>query len=102
VDGDSTIDVSATEDGFSCFAFFPPDRLAPKTLADCQHQQGPDGTVFVVVRVEVHRQDIWLIAENVHGQAQSWYADPDVISERKPAFAREQRAWLARTERRAH
>jgi hypothetical protein len=102
VDGDSTMDLCATDDGFSCFAFFPPERLAPETVAACGVQRGPDGTVFVTVRLEVKLQDVWMIAETVGGQAHTWYSDPAVIATRKLAFLNEQRAWLRPTERREH
>ena len=94
IDGDSTLDVRATEDGLSCFAFFPPARLAPETVAACGVQAGPDGTPFVIVRLEVRQQDIWLVAETVSGEAQPWFCDLEVIATRRSAFAHDQKAWL--------
>ena len=97
MDGDSTLNVCATEDGVSCLAFFPPDRLAPETVSACGVQSRPDGTPFVPVRLEAKRQDIWLIAERVGGTAQKWYCEPEVLARRKLAFLREQNAWLQHT-----
>ena len=97
MDGDSTLNVCATEDGLSCLAFFPPYRLAPETVSACGVQSRPDGTPFVTVRLEAKRQDIWLIAERVGGTVQKWYCEPEVLARRKLAFLREQKAWLQHT-----
>jgi hypothetical protein len=76
---------------------YPPDRLAPETRAGLLVQQAPDGTDFVTVRLDVKLRDVWLIAEIVGGVAQSWFSEPEVMVERKLAFAHEQEAWLRET-----
>src|SRR6185436_16199846 len=72
VDADSMRDLSATDEMFSCVALFPPDRLTPGMVAACGRQRGPNGKLVVAVRLDVHLQDVWLVAEMVAGHAQIW------------------------------
>jgi len=102
LDSDLTLNVCATKDGLSCFAFFPPDRLTPETVALCGMLSGPGGTSLVAVRLEAKREDIWLIAETLGGAAQKWYCEPEVLAKRKLAFLREQKAWMGDAGRSLH
>jgi len=102
MDGHSTLDVIASADGFSSYAFFSPNLLAPETVAEYGVQHGPDGTPFVTVRLEVKLCDVFLIAEDLGDHTDAWYFDQDVLATRMPEFRRLVPLWQGRRAMREH
>lgn len=52
LDGDSAFDMTATDDGFTCFVMFPPRAPSPEIVSQNLVQTDPAGVEFVVVALE--------------------------------------------------
>ena len=94
----ATPNLIATDEGFSCDAFFPPALLEDSIVDTNGVFRSPAGDEVVPVRLEVKREDIWAISEFVHGVQQTLFLDAEVIVTRKRAFARRCVEWRRNVE----
>jgi hypothetical protein len=75
VDTGSTLNLRATEQGFCCYALFPPPKLTPEIVDANGIQTSPDGTDFVVVRLDVNEHDVWAVFETTRGIQHELFLD---------------------------
>jgi hypothetical protein len=97
VDSTATPDIHLTEEGFSCTAFFPPNRLQPSTVQEkgiLKKEFLGNVVETVKVQLEVHAEDIYSIFENVGGTQVSLYMDPETIRSRTTTFLTEMQDWF--------
>jgi hypothetical protein len=95
---ETTPNLVVTDDGFVCDAFFPPTSLEDAIVEANGVARSEGGVDLVRVTLEVKRRDIWAIAEFVNGLQEDLFLDPDTLTARKLAFARETDAWRRASE----
>src|SRR5882672_1111857 len=82
VDASATPDITQTDGGFSCTAFFPPNLLQPSTVKKngvIKRRFGADSKETVKVRVEVKLHDIWAVSEHIGGVQHDLFRDAETF-----------------------
>jgi hypothetical protein len=99
---DSTPNLVATTDGFTCDTYFPPVHLEASIVQTNGVFTSTSGIDLVRVSVEVKHRDIWAVAEFVNGEQHDLFLDPGTLTTRKRAFTRELDAWRNAPEQGIH
>ena len=105
VDAVSTPNFTLNAIGFVCDAFFPVQMLnAAPAAGRAVRQITVEGRTvdLAAVRLQVRRQDIWLVAKSLAGQKAELFFDSDRLAEKKVEFASSQQMLNASTDDRTH